>query len=265
VWQSLDAALEAGAASQRDREIGQASLFGATPGSARPEPALAETAEWSDRQRLEGEKEVLGFYVTGHPLAAVAAQLRRFTDTTCADRAGREGRDVRVGGIVTALRETRTRRGALMAFAKLEDMEGSFDLVVFQEPYARCAALLKTAGDGDGVEGPRPLLVSGTLEAGDPPKILVRDVVELERAEEKLASALRVRIRAEEATADRLTALRRLLEARPGECGVTLHVVIPEQSETVLAISSVRGVRPDSSLRRDVDALFGRNVTEISW
>ena len=264
VWQSLDAALESGAASQRDREIGQESLFGAAPGSPRVEPALADAAEWTDRQRLEGEKEVLGFYVTGHPLAAVAAELRRFTDTNGGDTDGREGRDVRVGGIVTALRETRTRRGALMAFAKLEDLEGSFDLVLFQEPYARCASVLKSAAEGDAAQGPRPLLVTGTLESGDPPKILVRDVVELERAEEKLASALRVRIRAEEATADRLTALRRLLESRPGECGVTLHVVIPEESETVVAVSSVRGVRPDPTLRRDVDALFGRNVTELS-
>ncbi|HEX5066559.1 MAG TPA: DNA polymerase III subunit alpha [Myxococcota bacterium] len=264
VWQSLDAALEAGAASQRDREIGQESLFGGSTGTVRAEPTLAEAAEWTDRQRLEGEKEVLGFYVTGHPLAAVAAELRRFTDTHGGDTEGREGRDVRVGGIVTSLRETRTRRGALMAFAKLEDMEGSFDLVLFQEPYAKCGSLLKASTNGEGEEGPRPLLVTGTLESGDPPKILVRDVVELERAEEKLASALRVRIRAEEATADRLTALRRLLESRPGECGVTLHVVIPEESETVMAISAVRGVRPDPALRRDVDALFGRNVTELA-
>jgi DNA polymerase-3 subunit alpha len=230
----------------------------------RAEPSLADAPEWTDRQRLEGEKEVLGFYVTGHPLAAVAAELRRFTDTHGGDTEGREGRDVRVGGIITSLRETRTRRGALMAFAKLEDMEGSFDLVLFQEPYAKCGSLLKASTNGEGEEGPRPLLVTGTLESGDPPKILVRDVVELERAEEKLASALRVRIRAEEATADRLTALRRLLEARPGECGVTLHVVIPEESETVVAISAIRGVRPDPALRRDVDALFGRNVTELA-
>jgi DNA polymerase-3 subunit alpha len=264
VFATLDSALEAGASSQRDREIGQESLFGASSGAPRAEPALADAAEWTDRQRLEGEKEVLGFYVTGHPLSASAGLLRRFADTTAGHTEEREGRDVRVGGLVTAMRETRTRRGALMAFATLEDLEGRFDLVIFQEPYARCASLLKSAAGTEGDGGPRPLLVTGTLESGDPPKVLVRDVVELERAEEKLASALRVRIRAEEATADRLTALRRLLEARPGECGVTLHVVIPEESETVVSIAAVRGVRPDPTLRRDVDALFGRSVTELS-
>jgi DNA polymerase-3 subunit alpha len=207
---------------------------------------------------------MLGFYVTGHPLAAVSALLRRFCDTTAASTAEREGRDVRVGGLITALRETRTRRGALMAFATLEDLEGSFDLVLFQEPYARCGGLLKSATSSDQEGGPRPLLVTGTLEKGDPPKILVRDVLELERAEEKLASSLRVTIRAEEATADRLTALKQLLAARPGECGVTLHVVIPDESETVVQVSAVRGVRPDPALRDTVDKLFGRNVTELT-
>jgi DNA polymerase-3 subunit alpha len=264
VWASLDSALEAGAAVQRDREIGQESLFGSSGAESVVAPALQEAAPWTDRQRLENEKEVLGFYVTGHPLAAVSGLLERFADVTSDKTEDRHGREVRAGGLITSFRETRTRRGALMAFATLEDLEGSFDLVVFAEPFAQYGQLLKTALDPQDGEGPRPLLVSGDLESGDPPKILVREVLELERAEERLATQLRVRIRSEEATEDRLTALRRMLEARPGSCAVTLHVVIPDESETVMAVSSVRGVRPDETLRRDVDALFGRVVTQVA-
>jgi DNA polymerase-3 subunit alpha len=247
----------------RDREIGQANLFGALGGEDAPEPALLSAAPWTDRQRLEYEKEVLGFYVTGHPLAAVGKELARFADVTAGAIEGRDGRDVRAGGLITAFRETRTRRGSLMAFATLEDLEGSFDLVVFAEPYAQYGSLLKQAQQGGDGEGPTPLLVSGTLEAGDPPKILVREAMELARAEEKLARQLQVRIGADEATPDRLTALRARLERSPGDCEVRVHLVIPDQSETVLAISSLRGVRPDEGLRRDVDALFGRVVTEV--
>ncbi len=263
VWASLDVALEAGAAAQRDREIGQESLFGSLGSEAAPEPSLVSTAPWTERQRLEQEKEVLGFYVTGHPLSAVAPQLARFADTRAGESAGREGRDVRAGGLIASLRETRTRRGSLMAFATLEDLEGSFDLVVFAETYAQYGGLLKQAHQTDGGEGPTPLLVAGTLEAGDPPKILVREVIELARAEEKLARELTVRIGAEEATPDRLTALRDRLARSPGECAVRVHLVIPDRSETVLAVSSLRGVRPDEGLKRDVDALFGRSVTEV--
>jgi DNA polymerase III subunit alpha len=264
VWATLDVALEAGASAQRDREIGQESLFGGLGGEAVAAPALVEAPEWTDRQRLEYEKEVLGFYVTGHPLSAVAGELRRFADVTAKQTEGRDGRDVRAGGLVTALRETRTRRGQLMAFATLEDLEGCFDLVVFADAYAQYGSRLKGALQPADGGGPRPVLVGGTLEEGDPPKILVREVLELDRAEERLATGLRVRIHAAEATDDRLTALRRLLEARPGECAVTLHVVIPDASETVMAVTAVRGVRPDEALRRDVDALFGRAVTEVA-
>ncbi|MEM7411032.1 MAG: DNA polymerase III subunit alpha [Myxococcota bacterium] len=263
VWATLDVALEAGAAAQRDREIGQESLFGGAGADAVPEPELTAAAEWTDRQRLEFEKEVLGFYVTGHPLAAVRKELDRFADTKASETEGKDQRDIRAGGLITSFRETRTRRGSLMAFATLEDLEGAFDLVVFAEPYAQYGSLLKQAQQADGEEGPIPLLVSGKLEAGDPPKILVREVFELERAEERLARELAVRIGAEEATPDRLVALRERLERSPGDCAVRVHLVIPDESETILHVSSLRGVRPDGELRRDVDALFGRVVTEV--
>ncbi len=264
VWAALDTALEAGAAAQRDREIGQESLFGALETPSGPEPALPDAPDWTERQRLEYEKEVLGFYVTGHPLAAVAPRLARFVDVTADRTEGRDGREVRAGGLLTGLRETRTRRGQLMAFGTLEDLSGAFDLVVFAEPYGRFAALLKRAVSPEEGTGPLPLLISGTLEAGETPKILVRDVLELDRAEERLSSQLRVRVLAGEATRDRLLALRRLLETQPGECAVAVHVVIPDRSETVLALPGRRGVRPDPTLRQRVDELFGRPVTELS-
>ncbi len=264
VWAALDTALESGAAAQRDREIGQESLFGAQGARSAPEPALPDAPDWTERQRLEYEKEVLGFYVTGHPLAAVASRLARFVDVSADQTEGRDGREVRVGGLLTGLRETRTRRGQLMAFGTLEDLSGAFDLVVFAEPYGRFATLLKRAVTPEEGTGPLPLLISGTLEAGETPKILVRDVVELDRAEERLSSQLRVRVLAGEATRDRLLALRRLLETQPGECAVAVHVVIPDRSETVLALPGRRGVRPDPALRQRVDELFGRPVTELS-
>ena len=55
-----------------------------------------------------------------------------------------------------------------------------------------------------------------------------------------------------------------MLEKYPGDCGVALHLVIPDQSETVLALSSLKGVRPNSALRQELDGLFGRSVTELT-
>jgi DNA polymerase-3 subunit alpha len=262
VWSGLDVALEAGAAQQRDREIGQESLFGGPRGASGPTPSLPDAPEWADRQRLEFEKEVLGFYVTGHPLASVLPKLRQFTDVTADAVDGRDGREVRAGGILTSLRETRTRRGAHMAFATLEDMTGSFDLVVFSEPFAQYGGLLKTAAADDSGAGPKPLLVTGTLEVGEPPKILVRTLVDLARAEEKLCTQMRIRLTAEEASSDRLTALKGMLQRYPGECEVLLQILIPEESETCLLLPGLE-VRPNDELRNEVNGLFGRVVTEL--
>jgi hypothetical protein len=125
-------------------------------------------------------------------------------------------------------------------------------------------ALAGKVGEDGEETGPLPLLVSGSLEAGDPPKILVRDVLELDRAEEKLSRRLQVTVLAEEATADRLRALRALVENNRGECSLLVRLVIPGESETLLSMSDVPGVRPNAALLADLDGLFGHQVTELS-
>lgn len=260
-WAALDAALEAGAAAQRDRDIGQSHLFGG-PVAARSAAALPETPPWTEQERLAHEKEVLGFYVTGHPLDAWASELARFTDATAAAAAEKGGREVRVGGLLTALRETRTRRGATMAFGTIEDLTGGFELVVFAEPYARLRPLLREALEPPAGQPPVPLVVAGSLEAGDPPKVLVRDAFRLPDAAERLAAQVRVRILEAEATRDRLLALRQVLEAHRGDCGVLVHLVIPGESETVVALPEGRGVDPSDALLRAIDGLFGRPVAD---
>jgi DNA polymerase-3 subunit alpha len=267
LWNALDAALESGAAAQRDREIGQESLFGDGGGaSALPVGALPDAPPWTEAERLANEKEVLGFYVTGHPLEAHTAALRRFTDVSAATASERVGREVRVGGVIAALRETRTRKGKTMGFATLEDVTGSFELVIFAEPFALHRSLLKRALEsatqaGGGV---LPLVISGSLESADPARLIVREIYSLAEAEEKLAARVVIRLRVEDATHDRVAALKAVLGKHGGDCSVTLHLTIPSESETVLALPETLAVTPTEALVRDVDALFGRHVAEVA-
>ncbi len=266
VWAGLDAALETGAAAQRDREIGQAQLFGEAEGSSGGLVAeLPDAPPWTDQERLGFEKEVLGFYVTGHPLEAHAPALARIVDVTATTAAERVGREVRIGGLLSALRETRTRRGKTMAFGVLEDLEGAFELVIFAEPYAAHRELLRRALESgkDAAQAALPLIVTGSLESVDPPKLLLRDVFELAQAEERLAARVHIRIRAEEASRDRLAALRDVLAAHGGDCSVWLHLMIPGESETLLALPESRGVEPSDTMCKAVDGLFGRPVAEV--
>jgi len=265
IWNALDSALESGAAAQRDREIGQESLFGALLGNAATEPGLPDAPAWTESERLGYEKEVLGFYVTGHPLEAHAPLMARFTDVSASTAAERQGREVRAGGLITALRETRTRRGQTMAFGTLEDLEGSFELVIFAEPYATHRELLRQAlaSGTEAGQAALPVVIAGTLESVDPPKILLREAFELAQAEHHLAANVHIRVPVGDASRDRLLGLRDVLAAHPGDCGVRLHLIISGESETIIALSCGRGVDPCAALLRDVTGLFGRPVAEL--
>ena len=245
------------------RAVGQESLFGNLTGSdAVDEPRLADVPYWTEREQLAYEKELLGFYVTGHPLRAFAPDLRRFTDTTSGMTEGKDGREVRVGGLLVGLRENRTKRGERMARATLEDLEGTFEVLIFAKPFEEHSALLARAKSGDDGAGPLPLLMIGSLEAGDPPKIIMRNLMPLADAEQHLTTALRVRVKEEELSKDRLLAMRGMLESHRGDCPVFVHITIPGESETVIAVGGIRGVDASDGLRRQLDSLFGRVVSE---
>jgi len=264
LWSGLDMVLETGAVAQRDREIGQVSLFGEAADGGPVLPEIPDAAPWTDQERLGYEKEVLGFYVTGHPLESFAPALARFSDTTATTASEKLGREVRIGGVIASLRETRTRRGKTMAFGALEDLEGSFELVIFANDYTRIREILKKAlaANSEGART-RPLLVTGTLESLDPPRVLVRDAFELRDAESNLAAKVRIRVAASEATRDRMLALRRLLERHSGDCAVLLHLLIPGESETIVSVADGRGVEPSDELILGVNGLFGRPVAEM--
>ena len=272
VFEALEMAIGAGATAQRDRALGQTNLFGesAAADGAGDRP-LPDTPPWSDTERLAGEKEVLDFYVTGHPLDAHRNALLRFTNLRGGDTDVRAGRIVRVGGLITKVRETRTKRGQQMGFATLEDLEGSFELVIFSRPWEQYGALLKRSRDsgaaaGEEGEAPRvlPLLVSGKLEASETTKILLEEAFALDDAEERLAAELHISLSAAEVNHDRLLALRNLLAENGGECAVRLHLLIPGESETLLELPNTRGVEPNEKLLREIDTLFGHPVAEVT-
>ncbi|BAU48203.1 DNA polymerase III subunit alpha [Sulfurifustis variabilis] len=130
-------------ADQHSRNVatGQSDLFGAGPA---PSEALAYEAvpEWSEDQRLEGEKETLGLYLTGHPINRYADELKRITSATIAELKPTQDRAVVVAGLVVGMRIMQTRRGDRMAFITLDDRTGRLELAVFSELFERNRDLL---------------------------------------------------------------------------------------------------------------------------
>jgi hypothetical protein len=154
----LDDAVAAGQATQRDRITGQTSLFDmAADDSATFERPLPQTAEVPVRERLRWEKELLGLYLSEHPMGEVAEQVGQFVNAYSSDLRDEslDGQRVVVGGIVTGLRTVVTKAGAQMAIATIEDLQGSIEIVVFPRLYEQTRPVW--------VDG-RILLVAGRID-----------------------------------------------------------------------------------------------------
>ncbi|MFL5397228.1 MAG: DNA polymerase III subunit alpha [Myxococcales bacterium] len=269
LWDAIEPALAQGAAAQRDRESGQFGLFA----SARrgepdaPEERVPGKEEWPERERLAKEKEALGFYITGHPLARYADDVRRYATHTCASLASAKGFEkVAVAGVVAGYRERLTKTGKRIGFAALEDLTGTRDLVLYEDVLQRFETLLK---------GDDPLLVRGMVrlaekfgadasaEPAEPaPEIKVDEVSRLADVRAAKATRVEMKLAADAATPERLSELKALLVKHPGPCAASVILVQPGTAETRIALKGTK-ISADDDLFAAIDRLFGAKVCQV--
>jgi DNA polymerase-3 subunit alpha len=257
---SLDRSMEIAAGHQRDRASGQARIFDMMSGEGGEEagdgPPLSDVPEWPERERLANEKEALGFYITGHPLAQLEDVLAQYAtfDTVSLANVG-DKQEVRIGGVVSKLREITTKRGDLMGFVTLEDLKATVEVVVFSDVYQKAMALIK---------GEQPLFVVGTADAdGESVKIIATDIVPLANVHEHLTKSVHFYLHAPEVDARHLQQLKNVIARYPGECPSYVHLIDPERAETVLSLPKEYSLMPSTALVKAVEKLFGHNVTHF--
>ena len=259
---ALDAALESGQRQQRDRLEGQGSFFDLIPAPAAPEPRSADAAgvpEWDDDQRLAFEKEVLGFYVSGHPLARYRDVIESLGITSTAGLVNETtAAKVKLFGHVVGLKETVTKSGNRMAFFTLEDMDGTVEVTVFPEPFKTAAPALRAS---------QPVLVRGRVDDSDKGRvILAEDVRLLETALGEAGSArqaggggtpgaCRLRVKSTRDATATLAALRRICDEHPGTVPVFVHVLLPVDEVVIRARG--QAVETDAQFTQRVEALLG--------
>ena len=190
--EALDDAINAGQAAQRDRTSGQTSLFDLGSSPEALEMPLPQVPEALSRERLRWEKELLGLYLSEHPLGAISDQLARYVTAYSSDLKDEslDGQRVVMGGIVTGLRTVVTRNKETMAVATLEDLQGTLEVVVFPRLYV-------TAG-GTFAEG-AILLVAGRVDhRGDEASLLADGVWVWEEAAARGPEAISAEVAAGE-------------------------------------------------------------------
>lgn len=170
---SLDRILSVSASHFRAAQSGQLSFFGAAMGVEEELELPAFAASVDNRELLEWEKELIGLYISDHPLSPYLPTLRRKITHTSSRLGRAKNRDtVRVAGIVTRFRPHQTKNGKTMGFVTLEDLEGTLELVVFPSSWEKYSLLVRP----DAV-----LLAEGKVDAeGGDPKVLVDRLVEVQ-------------------------------------------------------------------------------------
>lgn len=246
VFAALDGAMERAQKSQKDAATGQSGLFGlfdaGTPAaSTKVEDDLPKVPDWDEHTRLQNEKEVLGFFVSGHPMDKYREKLRNMkcvdTVTACEmkpepavfNRGQRENTsEIQVAGVITALKVGKSKRsGEMYASACLEDTVGKLEIIAFPKDYANLQEKLKIDV---------PVLIRGSLrgEEDSAPKLSVTSIVALEDVQIKLPEALRIKVPLHHPDAQLLEKLLLVFTEMPGKGKLLLDLEEPGEFCAVL-------------------------------
>jgi DNA polymerase-3 subunit alpha len=284
---AIDAACDHGTRHQRDKNEGQAQLFGGFGEETRSEDCeatvmpLPEAPAWTETEQLGFEKETLGLYWSGHPMDRYAGELKEFGARATSDLAdapvttareeawGPGGRkpiepDTLVGGIIAACRQLKTRKGDRMAVFTLEDAFGGVEVIAFPETYQRAAGL---------IEPGMMVIVRGKLERDDESvRILATEVLPIDSVRERLAREVAIRVK-QPADRSLFETLGEIFSRHRGDRRVSFEIELPpgggadpaaapSRLRVKADLSQIR-VRPSSSLIAEVERVVGSGAVSL--
>ncbi len=258
----LDKAMEQAQKAHRDAESGQHGLFGVFENEAAhpTNDHLPNTPDWDEYTRLAAEKEILGFFISGHPLEKYRDKLEGLRALSTAELSAMKastGKDETLctAGIITNLRVLKSKRGDFYAQGALEDMTGSIEMIVFPEAYKRLQEKTKLEV---------PVLIKGGVrsEEGANTKLTVADIQPLEDAKVPLPKSLRIRVPLTSVSELTVDALHSLCVRSKGEAKLLFDV---EREGDFMVVMEAEGynVLPDRKFIASVEELCGRGAVRV--
>jgi DNA polymerase-3 subunit alpha len=249
----LERALEMAQSAQQDKIKGQFSLFG---GAGMEEQAaivsnteLPSLRPWEEKELLAREKEVLGFYRSGHPLDRYREDLENIGIRASSDLEGLpDGAEIKVGGLLNGIKLHTDRNGRQMAFGSVEDMKGSVELVVFPDAFERVKEHLKI----DAL-----VMLHGRLsDRNGRISIQVEQLMQLDEARVGMADAVNVLLAGSNLMEDRLTSLKNIANRHEGGCSLFIHVQIDDGNRAVIRARDLK-VSPTEDFINEVNDITG--------
>ena len=268
---AVDKAMERAQKSQKDAAQGQVGLFGIFddgPAKAHAADDLPKVADWEEGERLANEKEVLGFFVSGHPLDKYAEKLRNLNGViSTAEALERKpperrwggqsdpGDEIQLAGMLIGVQHRKSKKDQKpYAQGYLEDASGRIELICFSRDYEKLAEQLKMEA---------AVLVRGVLMGGDDaaPKISISQIKALDEVEVKLPTGVRIRLNLDRATEETLAGLKAEADAAPGPGKVMLHLEKKGEFAVVLEPAGMK-VAADRGWVERVEELTGRGTVQ---
>jgi DNA polymerase III subunit alpha len=272
IFAGIDKAMESAQKAQKDAAQGQAGLFGlfdeGPAQGGKNGHDLPNVPDWEEGERLANEKEVLGFFVSGHPLDKYADKIKNLSGIISTAEAlerkpaeRRWGKDsdpadeIQVAGIIHGFRVQKSKRdGKLYAVGSLEDATGKIELISFARDYERLTEQWKIQA---------PVVVRGMLmgEEDSAPKISVSGIQPLEDVKVKLPNAVRIRISLDRATDEMFAGLKSAAEAAPGPGKVMIFLEKKGEFQVILEPEQM-SVAADRCWVERVEELTGKGTVQ---
>jgi DNA polymerase-3 subunit alpha len=259
----LDKAMEEAQKAARDRDAGQHGLFGifeeASPAAAAA-ARLPNTPDWEESVRLANEKEILGFWISGHPLEKYQEKIEdlhalKTSDVLAMKNSTPKNEDIAVGGLITGVRIAKTRKGDLMAGLVIEDMHGRVEAAVFPEAYKRLHEKVK-------LEIPVLVKAAVRVEEDAAPKLFINEITPLDEAKVKLPRSLRIAIQLADARPETVDALHGLFTRSKGHAKVLFDLVRPGEYAVVMEAEGYN-VCADRAFMKSVEELCGPDSIKV--
>ena len=252
--------LDAATHKNRDKESGQVSLFDMDENHDEV-IKLDQVTQWTRTVQLAAEKEVLGFYLSDHPLKGYDTLLKVWSTgtieeilTSVANSESKEKRRVVIAGLVSELREVITKKGTRMAFGKIEDLTGQIEVIFFPDTFAVYEGLIKCE---------KPLLLGGNLESENSAGKNIVDTANT--IEGVFAKTKKVVLHLDKLAPESYDELYSILMEFEGNVPVELQVFVSDLNRrVVLQNTQLKGLQIDSQLFEKIQSHIGStNFFEI--
>ncbi|HEV2173227.1 MAG TPA: OB-fold nucleic acid binding domain-containing protein, partial [Nitrospira sp.] len=257
----LDQAIEDGAAAQQERERGQTSIFGEDLNGGghevtAVEPTLPNVPEWDQAQRLKYERELTGFYITAHPLARYEATIHALSTATTAGLTElSDGKEVKLCGIIAAVKSMLTKKGDRMAYVTLEDLQGTVEVIVFPD-------LFKNVGDLIAPE--RLVRLTGTIDRGDKgTKIRGSKIEPLAEVQNQTIKRIHIRLSDRPEVKEQLPRLLDVFKRHPGGTAISLTFRTESALEADTAPLPNLTVTASEHFIADVEEVLGKGALSL--